>query len=67
MPFGPEFVLGGDLSQNLFDVGMLKLNHRLALIADEMFMLRVAVIVVVNRSRADFDLLQQARLHQFAE
>ena len=64
---GAELMLAGHVPQDRVECFTLELDHRPALLADEVVVEGVAVVVVEDGSRAEFDPPQQARVHQFRQ
>src|SRR5262249_45601490 len=49
-----EAVLPGDVLDNGIESRVLELDHFAAALADEVFVLRIAIVVLIKRSRAQF-------------
>jgi len=67
MPAALKLMLLADLLENMPQSRCLKLDFLIALLADKVLMLRVAVIVFVEHARPEIESAQQARVHQLAE
>jgi hypothetical protein len=67
MPFNAEVVLCRDLLHGGINRGVLKLDHLPALVANQVLMLRVAVVMVVDCPRADLDFAQQPRIDELRQ
>ena len=59
-----EVVLPADLADHGVDGRVLELDHLAALLAVHVLVLRVAVVVLVEHARPDFEPAQQAGVHQ---
>ena len=53
--------------QSLLNRFILEFDHLAAFLAEQVFVLRVAVVVFVDRSEADFDLAEQSGFDQLSE
>jgi hypothetical protein len=62
-----ELVLPADLFDGRFDSGVLELDHLATRSADEMLVLRVAVVVLVIDLGADIQLAKHPRIHQLGK
>jgi hypothetical protein len=67
MTIHPELMAGRHVSNGGFNGWVLEFNHLSARLAHQVFMLRISVIMVVDRSCANFNSLQQARFHQLGK
>ncbi len=64
MPAELELMLTGNFPNCRFDGRVLKLEQALALLAEQMFVLRIAVVVVVVSVSSEFELAQEACIDQ---
>ena len=60
-----KLILRRDFANGGLDVRMLEFDQTLALFAEQMFVLRITVIVVVIGVRTEFQFAQQAGIDQF--
>src|SRR5262249_29884005 len=64
---GLEVMLGGDVLQGRLDRLRLEFDHLVAALADQVFVLRVAVVVLVDSPLANFNSPQQPGVDQLRE
>ena len=62
-----ELVLRRHFADGCFDVGMLKFDQPLALLAKQVLVLRIAVVVIVISVRAEFEFAEQAGVDEFRQ
>lgn len=62
-----ELIVFTNLANGLFNSRVLKFDQALATLADEMFVLRVTIIVIVISVASQFELAKQAGIDQFRE
>ena len=67
MPAALEVVFAANVPNDVGDGAILKLDHLAARLAVEVLVLRVAVVVLVEHARPQFQAAQQAGVHQLGQ